>query len=185
VIQIPIQSVTLNCLNVARRSDRAVPACTAWRQDRDARWAHRRTSGVMLPDVDDAIELGSAFRSAACFGWKEVGVADRHGVWCDADRVTRSLGRGAARRARNPIRVLPALATNAFDKVCVIGAGGASPCAGRTWPVARASFVLGDPDAVDLSLLASRVRRTRLEVEHGPVRSASKRRSRSPRSRAR
>ena len=125
VIQIPIQSVQLNCLNVAAAASVALYRLA--RHGRQIGTRGGRNGGrpsVVFAGVDDAVELGSAVRSAACFGWKEVCVADRHDVWFDADRVTRSLGRGAARRARNPIRVLPVPTDAAFDEVCVIWNGG-------------------------------------------------------------
>jgi hypothetical protein len=122
---------------------------------------------ILLAGVGDPIELGSAIRSAACFGWKQLHVADRDGVWFDTDRASRSLGRGAARRARNPIRVLP-VPDAAFDEVCVIGTAAGEPlrCAdlGRG---PRQLVVLGDAPADDVARLAPRVHRVKLEVEHG------------------
>jgi hypothetical protein len=78
---------------------------------------------VLLAAPTDAIETGSVVRSAACLGWSHVFIDDRHHVWFETDRVTRSLGRGAARRGRNPIRVLPP-PDGRFDEVCVVHAGG-------------------------------------------------------------
>ena len=169
VIQIPIQSVRLNCLNVAAAASVALHRLA--RPGRQIATRGGRTGGrpvVVFAGVDDAIELGSGVRSAACFGWNEVGVADRHDVWFGADRVTRSLGRGAARRARNPIRVLPLPTTAAFDEVCVIGTGAGQPL--RRADLARGSrqlIVLGDADAVDIARVGSRVQRVQLEVEQG------------------
>ena len=47
---------------------------------------------------------------------------DRRAVWFGVDRITRSEGRGAARRGRNPIRVIPTQADSAyaFHEVSVI-----------------------------------------------------------------
>jgi tRNA G18 (ribose-2'-O)-methylase SpoU len=170
VIQIPVHSVQLNCLNVA-----AAASVALYRLARPSgRIATRggRSGGrpvVVLAGVDDAIELGSAIRSAACFGWSAVWVADRHGVWFDTDRVARSLGRGAARRARNPIRVLPIpTAATAFDEVCVIGTDAGEPLQRADLARgARQLVVLGDPGAVDLARLAPRVRRIALEIAPG------------------
>lgn len=170
VIQIPIQSVQLNCLNVAAAASVAIYRLA--RQGRQIATRGGRSGSrpvVVLAGVDDAIELGSAIRSAACFGWKEVCVADRHDVWFDTDRVARSLGRGAARRARNPIRVLPFPTAAAFDEAYVIGTGVGEPL--RLADLARGPrqlVVLGDPDAMDdVARLAPRVHRVQLEVEHG------------------
>ncbi|HEV7553981.1 MAG TPA: TrmH family RNA methyltransferase [Kofleriaceae bacterium] len=169
VIQIPIQSVQLNCLNVAAAASVALYRLARQGRQIATRGGHRGgRPSVMLARVDDPIELGSAVRSAACFGWKEVCVADRHDVWFDADRVVRSLGRGAARRARNPIRVVPIPADAAFDEVCVIGTGAGEPL--RHADLARGPqqlVVLGDADAVDVCRLAPRVHRIQLEVEPG------------------
>lgn len=172
VIQIPIRSAQLNCLNVAAAAAVAVDRLArhggqiATRGGRGGRDGDR--PGVVFAGVDAAVELGSALRSAACFGWTDVCVADRHGVWFDADRATQSLGRGAARRARNSIRVHPVPAATAFDEVCVIGTGDGEPL--RRADLARGPgqlVVLGDADAVDVAALASRVRRIRLDVAHG------------------
>jgi tRNA G18 (ribose-2'-O)-methylase SpoU len=169
VIQIPMQSVQLNCLNVAAAASVALYRLA--RQGRQIATRGGRSGGrpvVVLAGVDDAVELGSAVRSAACFGWNEVCVADRHDVWFDADREVRSLGRGAARRARNSIRVLPLPTAAAFDEVCVIGTDPGEPL--RCADLARGPrqlVVLGDADAVDVTRLAPRVHRIQLEVEQG------------------
>lgn len=169
VIQIPIQSVQLNCLNVAAAASVALYRLA--RPSRQIATRGGRSGGrpaVMFAGVDDPVELGSAVRSAACFGWKEVCVADHHDVWFDVDRVTRSIGRGAARRARNPIRVHPVPTTTVFDEVCVIGTGVGEPL--RRADLARGPrqlIVLGDADAVDVARLGSHVHRIQLEVEHG------------------
>ena len=169
VVQIPMQSLHLNCLNVA-----AAASVALYRMARPGRQIATRggRSGgrpvVVFAGIDDPVEVGSAVRSAACFGWNEVCVADRHDVWFDVDRVVRSLGRAAARRARNPIRVLPVPTAAAFDEVCVIGTGIGEPL--RCADLARGPrqvVVLGDADAVALARLAPRVHRIQLEVEHG------------------
>ena len=169
VIQIPIQSAQLNCLNVAAAASVALYRLA--RPGRQIATRGGRSGGrpiVVLAGVDDPIELGSAVRSATCFGWKDVCVADRHDVWFDTDRVVRSLGRGAARRARNPIRVLPFDAASTFDEVCMIGTSAGEPL--QRADLARGPqqlVVLGDADAVDVARLAPRVRRIQLEAEPG------------------
>ena len=169
VIQIPIQSVQLNCLNVAAAASIALYRLA--RQSRQIATRGGRSGGrptIMFAGVDDAIELGSAVRSATCFGWKEIFVADRHDVWFDVDRVTRSLGRGAARRARNPIRVLPVPTAATFDEVCVIGTGAGEPL--RSADLARGPqqlIVLGDADTMDVTRIAPCIRRIQMEVGTG------------------
>nr|HEX4317759.1 TrmH family RNA methyltransferase [Kofleriaceae bacterium] len=174
VVQIRVRSTTLNCLNVA-----AAAAIALYRlaghggqiATRGGRTGGRPT--VLIAGVADAIELGSAIRSAACLGWTEVCVDDRRGAWFDVDRVTRSLGRGAARRGRNPIRVRPPpTAPAAFDEVCVVGTDGdhdGEPL--RRADLARGPrqlVVLGEPDAGALARLAPHVRRVRIEVAVAP-----------------
>jgi hypothetical protein len=66
-----------------------------------------RRPEVLLAGASDHIEMGSAIRSAAAFGWSRLLVDDRHRVWFGVDRIARSEGRAAARRARNDIRVIP------------------------------------------------------------------------------
>jgi hypothetical protein len=168
VLEIPNHSAQLNCLNVAAAA--AVALHRLARPSRQIATRAGRSGGrpsVVFAGVDDAIELGSAVRSAACFGWTEVWIADRHDVWFDVDRVTRSLGRGAARRARNPIRVLPFSTVATFDEVCVIGTRGAPL---RSADLARGSqhlIVIGDAGSLDLARLAPRVREVQLEVAPG------------------
>jgi hypothetical protein len=169
VVHIPVRSAPLNCLNVAAAAAVALHAMA--RQGGRIATRGGRSGGrpaVLFAGVDDAIELGSAIRSAACLGWTQVWLADRGGVWFDADRVTRSLGRGAARRARNPIHVLPVAAAAGFDEVCVVGTDAGEPL--RRAELARGAHqlvVLGDGDAVDASRLGARVRHVRLEVAPG------------------
>ena len=62
---------------------------------------------MLLIGGADHYELGSTIRSAGAFGWQRLLIEDRAGVWFGADRVTQSEGRAAARRARNPIRLIP------------------------------------------------------------------------------
>ncbi len=76
----------------------------------------RRTHSAVLksrPDLlmlggHDPRELGSVIRSACAFGWDRLFLQDRYAAWYACDRLMKSEGRGAARRGRNPIRVIPA-----------------------------------------------------------------------------
>lgn len=174
VVQIPIASSTVNTINVAAASAVALYYLS---RGRSGRIGTRADSGsrpeVMLAGAIDAIELGSAVRTAACFGWTQLFVPDRCSAWFAADRVTRSLGRGAARRARNPIHVLPVRGDELFDDVCVVGVqrGGAplqrtDLAGGPRQLVVIADETAGDIDERDLAHLGHRVRRVHLDIEH-------------------
>jgi tRNA G18 (ribose-2'-O)-methylase SpoU len=95
---------------------------------------HKRTHGQKRPalifwEPHDAADLGSSLRAAYALGWDAAWVVDQHKVWFDADRATRSQGRGAARRHKNAIRVRP-LDPNEpaerFDLALVAGGGGSA-----------------------------------------------------------
>ena len=68
------------------------------------------------------VEVGSAIRSTAAFGWGRVFIEDRKQVWFGCDRAIRSEGRAAARRGRNEITCIPcpAGASHAFAHVTII-----------------------------------------------------------------
>ncbi len=69
----------------------------------------------------DHIELGSAIRSAGAFGWNRLFLEDREGIWFGCNRIVRSEGRGAARRGRNSIRLVPVGTDNNYAfKECVV-----------------------------------------------------------------
>ncbi len=175
VVQIPIASVHINTLNVAAAAAVAIHHLSHAGEGRIGTRGgrgHGRPE-VLLAGVTDAIELGSAVRSAACFGWQRLFVHDRRATWFAADRVTRSLGRGAARRGRNPIRVLPVRDDASFEDVCVVSTRGDGE------PLRRADLARGPgqlvviPDEtaeLDEDVAAGsgrRVRRIRLDIEPG------------------
>lgn len=172
VVQIPIASVQVNTLNVAAAAAVALYCLSRAREGRIGGSSGRRPD-VLLIGGPDAIELGSAVRSAACFGWTRLLIDDRHAIWFATDRVTRSLGRGAARRGKNPIRIIAAPGDAAFDEVCVISARGEGE------PLRRANLALGagqlvviadDISCLDehrLARLGRRVRRVSLDIPHG------------------
>jgi hypothetical protein len=124
-VQIPLVSRTLTSLNVA-----AASAVALWYLTRGSGPAHlvahprKRRPALLLIGGMDHFELGSTIRSAGAFGWQQLLVEDRAGVWFDANRVTQSEGRAAARRGRNPIRLTPAAPSDryAFERVSVITA---------------------------------------------------------------
>ena len=122
-VQIPLVSRTLTSLNVA-----AASAVALWHLTRGSGSAHlsahphKRRPELLLIGGPDHFELGSTIRSAGAFGWQHIGIEDRANVWFGADRVTQSEGRAAARRGRNPIRLIPSMPGEryAFDRASVI-----------------------------------------------------------------
>jgi len=178
VLRIPIASAHINTVNVASAAAIALFHLSRARETRIAASGGkgRGRPDVLLTGVTDAIELGSAVRSAACFGWPRLFIDDRHAMWFTCDRVTRSLGRGAARRARNPIRVLPVREDGEFDEVCVINTRGHGE------PLRRANLARGPgqlvviPDENDdfdehrAQRLGRQVRPVFLEITSRPAR---------------
>ena len=176
VLRIPIASAHINTVNVAAAAAIALFHLSRSREGRiGASGGGRSRPDVLLTGVSDAIELGSGVRSAACFGWPHLFVDDRHAAWFACDRVTRSLGRGAARRGRNPIRVLPVRDDVAFDEVCVVNARGDGEPLRRT-DLARGRgqlvVIAGDKEGFDehsATRLGRRVRRVCLETDATPA----------------
>jgi tRNA G18 (ribose-2'-O)-methylase SpoU len=116
-VQIPMHSRQMNCLNVAAAAavglyylcaEPVRPLATR------SNVAARRPT-LLLLGAAEHIELGSSIRSAAAFGWERALIEDRDGVWFGVDRIRRSEGRAAARRARNDIRVMPCTAATRYD----------------------------------------------------------------------
>lgn len=109
VLEIPMTGHNLNTLNVASAAGVALYYLTSGFGGR----MHVRSSPqrlrpeLMLIGGSDHFELGSAIRSAGAFGWDRMIVDDREKIWFGCNRITRSEGRAAARRGRNPIRLLP------------------------------------------------------------------------------
>lgn len=108
-VQIPMVSRHITCLNVAAAS--AVGLYYLARHGGQKQQIRsnpgKKRPHLCLLGAGDHIELGSTIRSACAFGWEHALVDDRFGIWFGCDRVTRSEGRGAARRGHNPIRLLP------------------------------------------------------------------------------
>ncbi len=114
----------------------------------------RRRPEVLMLGASDRWELGNSIRSAAAFGWERLWVDDRAGVWFGSDRVTKSEGRAAARRGRNPIRVIPATLERlgGFAEVCIITTRHTGVPLHRTNLASgqRQLIVIPDEGAVDL-----------------------------------
>lgn len=174
-LQIPLISRSLSSLNVAAASavglyylSRGGGAGMQLRAQPE-----RRRPELLLLGASDTWELGSSIRSAAAFGWERLWVDDRASVWFGTDRGVRSEGRAAARRGRNPIRVVPATLKKlgSFAEVCVIATGR------KSIPIHRANLAGGqrqlivvpdegavDLDAEDWGRLGSDVRLVHLEL---------------------
>jgi len=127
----------------------------------------------LLLGASDHVELGSAIRSAGAFGWERVLVEDRAGVWFGAPRHLTAEGRSAARRHRNPIRLIPAAATAsyAFTDVWIVTRSRGDVPLHRA-PLAagpRGLLIVPDETAMDLDAepwerLGARVRFARLDL---------------------
>lgn len=124
VVQIPVASPRVNTLNVAAAAAVALHVATrgGGGKLRTRADPERHRPELLFVGPTDEVELGSALRSAAAFGWSRVRVEDRRGVWFGTDRPTQALGRGAARRGRNAIRVVPSQRedTLGFDEAVVV-----------------------------------------------------------------
>lgn len=108
-VEIPMHSRRINCLNVAAASAVALHYLTRTKTSamvqRNNVANHRPE--LLLMGMGNHIELGSAIRSATAFGWERAFLEDREQVWFGCNRIIRSEGRGAARRGRNKIRLVP------------------------------------------------------------------------------
>lgn len=166
VVNIPLASRRINTLNVAAAAAVALHSLSRGgggklrtRADPER---HRPT--LLMVGPADPIELGSALRSAAAFGWSSVLLDDRRGAWFEGDRAARSLGRGAARRGRNAIRVVPtdARLSRDFDEAVVVTAGRGDEPLHRVDLARGPGQVLVIPDqdlpAEDMRRVAPRVR---------------------------
>ncbi len=134
VAEIPLVSQNINCLNVAA----AAAVMLYYLAVNEARMAQgdaplgqkRQTLGAIQkfrPDIlliggRDPMELGSVIRSACAFGWERVFLEDRYNAWYAPTRLMKAEGRGAARRGRNPIKVIPCPSNllAAYDKIIVV-----------------------------------------------------------------
>src|SRR6185369_10358586 len=123
-VQVPMFSRRINCLNVAAASAVALYYLCGTRVGPMAVRGEPniRRPEVLLLGAGDHVELGSAIRSTAAFGWGRVFVEDRHQVWFGCERAIRSEGRAAARRGKNEILCIPCAgeATHGFARVTII-----------------------------------------------------------------
>jgi tRNA G18 (ribose-2'-O)-methylase SpoU len=173
-VRIPVASVHINTINVAAAAAIALYFISrgGGQRLRARGEPHRSRPELLIAGPTDAMEVGSVVRTAACFGWPRLFLDDRHGAWFASDRVTRSLGRGAARRGRNAIHVIPARADGcgAFDEVCVVTArGDGEPlqhvdlARGPRQLVVLPDDSSGNWDSQQFSRLGRRVRQVRID----------------------
>lgn len=135
-VQIPMfaRPGSVNCLNVAAASAVALYYLSRGGGTglRTTQHPGKRRPELMLVGGASHVELGSSIRSACAFGWERVLVDDSYGVWFGAGRSISAEGRAAARRHRNPIRLIPITRNRgsgsgsgrydhyAFSEVCVV-----------------------------------------------------------------
>jgi tRNA G18 (ribose-2'-O)-methylase SpoU len=178
-IQIPMPSRRLNCLNVAAAAAVALYYLSRGGIGPSHVRAHpeRLRPEVLFLAPANHIELGSSIRSAGAFGWQRVLVEDRHGAWFGSERSLRAEGRAAARRGRNPIRVIPVSSDSryAFDEVCVVTLDRAGDLLSQRGLAGgpRQLLVVPDPEGIDLSSVdwerfGRRVSFTSLDVPFQP-----------------
>lgn len=154
-VRIPMAARGLNCLNVAAASAVALYYLTHGSgPTQSSIHPQKRRPEVMLVGPVDHIELGSSIRSAGAFGWERLLLEDRAAAWFGCDRLMRAEGRGAARRGRNPIRVIPATPDSryAFQQVCVLTTrrGGIPLHRARLAAGPRQLIAIPDETAVDI-----------------------------------
>lgn len=130
-IQIPMPGARLNTLNVAAATGVALYYLCSGFGGKLQVVSHpeKRRPEILFMGTGDHIELGSAIRSAGAFGWNRLFLEDREKIWFGCDRVTRSEGRGAARRGRNSIHLVPVSGESryAFREVMVLSSSQGIP----------------------------------------------------------
>lgn len=179
-VQIPMASRRINCLNVAAAAAVALyHLCGSAGRAMQARsQPESRRPELLLMGAGDHVELGSAIRSAAAFGWPRAWIDDREHAWFGVARPLLAEGRAAARRSRNPIHLLPCgpAQRHDFADVVVVTAGAAAPGA---VPLQRADLARGGRQLVvvpdesrvaidreDWGRLGQRVRFVGLDLPH-------------------
>ena len=126
-VEMPMAGRGINTLNVASAAAVALFYLLAGdrRPMRQPPQPGRRRPALLLAAPTDHVEIGSSIRTAAAFGWRSLGLDDRHGVWFGVSRAARTEGRAAARTHRNATRILPMRPDGplGFKRVVVAGAG--------------------------------------------------------------
>ncbi len=147
-VQIPMVSKVVNTLNVA-----AAAGVTLYylRRGGGAGLHHgtrpeRRRPQLLFVAGRSHVELGSAIRSAAAFGWRHLLLRDPAGVWFGAERARVAEGRAAMRAHKNAIRLhrFRPGGRVSFDEVVVVRSRGG----GR--PLHRAKLARGSRQLIVL-----------------------------------
>lgn len=154
-VQIPMfaRPGSVNCLNVAAASAVALYYLSRGGGHglQTAQHPGRRRPELMLVGGASHVELGSTIRSAGALGWERVLLDDSYGVWFGAGRSISAEGRAAARRHRNPIRLVTVSRNRGrgsgsshydrytFSEVCVVRT---SPTSGSV-PLHKANLARG------------------------------------------
>ncbi len=121
IVAVPMSGAGMSSINVAVSA-----AIALYVLSHDLGRRRKRTGELPQRDIDvlihapeDPHELGSLLRSVWSFGWKRVFVSDPHGAWFTRDRDKVVEGRAAARRAKNPLAVVPSaqMDPNRYDRV--------------------------------------------------------------------
>ncbi len=111
VVEIPLASKNINCLNAAVAAAVLLYYLTQGQplntKQRSLTSIQQSRPGLLLVGGSSSMDLGSTIRSACAFGWDRVFLDDPGDAWYECDRRIKSEGRGAARRGRNPIMVIP------------------------------------------------------------------------------
>lgn len=142
-VYVPMMSRRIGCLNVAAAAAVGLyylcgtPVAPMRIRQNPA----SRRPEVLFLGAGDHVELGSAIRSAAAFGWNRLFLEDRYQAWFGCDRVIRSESRAAARRGRNDILCIPVpdKASHAFARVTVQGNLWVLHYTRSTWRAAQVS----------------------------------------------
>jgi hypothetical protein len=121
VVEIPMHSRRVNCLNVAAASAVALYYLCGSRVGSMAvcNDPSRRRPEILFQSPCDHFEFGSAVRSAAAFGWNRAFIEDSHAVWFNSDRTVRAEARAAARRGKNDILLIPQN-NSRYDRISVV-----------------------------------------------------------------
>ena len=122
IVSIPMVGADMSSVNVAVSAAIALYVFSKdlGRKKRGRSNLAQRSVDVLINAPDDPHELGSLLRSMWAFGWRRVFISDSRRVWFTKDHNVILEGRAAARRAKNPLTVLPAsqMDPDAYD--CVI-----------------------------------------------------------------
>jgi tRNA(Leu) C34 or U34 (ribose-2'-O)-methylase TrmL len=154
VLAIPTRASGVRSLNVAAAASVALSQVLMSAECEHVRPRPGRRPGVVLVDPIDPAQLGSSLRTAWALGWERVELLDGHQLWYTPDRTIFALGRGAARRHRNPIKVVPFDRCRVPAAVTVVTHGAAGALLRADPGLAGASLV-AIPDERESAALAT------------------------------